>query len=83
MKKLNLKNLKLEAENMLERTQLKTVFGGNYGGYGCAIAMRNSDGSWKGWSAPVYSYEDAYGAYSSGTNYNDGSYASGYCCASC
>ncbi len=33
MKKLRLKNLKLEANDMLQRNQLKTVLGG-YGGYG-------------------------------------------------
>lgn len=32
MKKLSLKKLKLEANEMLQRDQLKTVFGG-YGGY--------------------------------------------------
>lgn len=32
MKKISLKNLKLEASDMLQRSQLKTVFGG-YGGY--------------------------------------------------
>lgn len=30
MKKLNLKKLKLEANEMLQRNQLKTVFGGKY-----------------------------------------------------
>ncbi len=33
MKKLSLKNLKLNESNILERNQLKSVFGG-YGGYG-------------------------------------------------
>ncbi len=33
MKKLSLKNLKLNENEMLERNQLKSVFGG-YGGYG-------------------------------------------------
>ena len=32
MKKLNLKNLKLDADDMLQREQLKTVFGGYSGG---------------------------------------------------
>lgn len=32
MKKLNLENLKLEANDMLQRNELKSVFGG--GGYG-------------------------------------------------
>ena len=34
MKKLSLKNLKLEASEMLGRNQLKTVFGGGYPGIG-------------------------------------------------
>lgn len=33
MKKLSLKNLKLEASDMLQRNQLKSVFGGYSGGY--------------------------------------------------
>lgn len=33
MKKLSLKNLKLQSKDFLERNQLKTVLGGN-GGYG-------------------------------------------------
>ena len=36
MKKLSLKNLKLEATDMLQRNQLKTVLGG-YGGYGSGL----------------------------------------------
>lgn len=35
MRKLSLKNLKLEVNDMLQRNQLKTVFGG-YGGYGAS-----------------------------------------------
>ncbi|PIA79223.1 hypothetical protein BFR04_06810 [Gaetbulibacter sp. 4G1] len=31
MKKLSLKNLKLEASSMLQRDELKTVLGGGYG----------------------------------------------------
>ncbi|MEP5338178.1 MAG: hypothetical protein ABJL44_07910 [Algibacter sp.] len=31
MKKLSLKNLKLETSDLLKRRELKTVFGGNYG----------------------------------------------------
>ena len=33
MKKLSLKKLKLEATDLLQRNELKTIFGG-YGGYG-------------------------------------------------
>ncbi len=35
MKKLSLKKLKLESSDLLQRNELKTVFGGNYGGYSC------------------------------------------------
>jgi len=42
MKKLSLKKLKLEATDLLQRNELKTVFGGYDGGYGggsnCATA---------------------------------------------
>jgi hypothetical protein len=37
MKKLSLKNLKLEANDMLQRNQLKSVLGGGHGGF----AVRN------------------------------------------
>ncbi len=48
MKKLSLKNLKLEANDMLQRDQLKSVFGG-YGGYngqgqGCCNTIEYDDG---------------------------------------
>ncbi len=34
MRKLSLKNLKLEAIDMLQKNQLKSIFGGYGGGYG-------------------------------------------------
>lgn len=43
MKKLSLKNLKLEANNMLERNQLKTIFGG-YGATQCWAHIQYDDG---------------------------------------
>lgn len=35
MKKLNLKNLKLNDNDLLQRAQLKTIFGGSGNGNGC------------------------------------------------
>ena len=35
MKKLSLKNLKLEVNDLLQREQLKTVFGGQNDGFDC------------------------------------------------
>lgn len=35
MKKLSLKKLRLEANNVLQKEQLKAVFGGDYFGAGC------------------------------------------------
>ena len=40
MKKLSLKNLKLETNDMLQRNQLKTVFGGYaYPGGSCCVTV--------------------------------------------
>ncbi len=46
MKKLSLKNLKFEVGNMLERKQLKSVFGGS-GGYdgSCTATLTCNTGS--------------------------------------
>ncbi|HTO15755.1 MAG TPA: hypothetical protein VLZ83_08285 [Edaphocola sp.] len=81
MKKLNLKNLKLGVDDILQRNQLKSVLGGQSDG--CRIAVRNADGSFGYWSDNIYSYEEASSAYHNSLEYNDGSYASGYCCSSC
>lgn len=43
MKKLSLENLKLEADDMLQRNQLKAVFGGYYGGPDCTIYCKDSN----------------------------------------
>jgi hypothetical protein len=42
MKKLSLKNLKLDSNDMLQRNQLKSVFGGNGGHNTCAQYGYNS-----------------------------------------
>ncbi|UMB53924.1 hypothetical protein MKD41_00225 [Lutibacter sp. A64] len=65
----------------LNKAEQKQIFGGVSDG--CRIAVRNSDGSFAHWSTPVYFYEEVEGDYASGTVYSDGSYASGYSCASC
>lgn len=70
--------LNLEGSNILNRDQQKAIKGG-----GCRIAVRNSDGSWGYWSDDIYSVSEAQSAYNNQTEYSDGSYASGYCCASC
>ncbi|MGS2762888.1 hypothetical protein [Sinomicrobium sp. M5D2P9] len=48
MKKLSLTNLNFEAEEMLERNQLKSYFGGydgGYsGGYSCGVTVYCNDG---------------------------------------
>ena len=48
MKKLSLKNLKLEANDMLQRNQLKTVFGGYSGSCPSPTAHCTCNGSYKG-----------------------------------
>jgi hypothetical protein len=50
MKKLSLENLKLEADDMLQRSQLKTVFGGYNGGTGvqCRCKNRHTGAEWFG-----------------------------------
>ena len=47
MKKLNLKNLKLSKNDMLQRDQLKTVFGGYDGGGGSTSSCTASSGPGK------------------------------------
>ncbi|MGV8815867.1 MAG: hypothetical protein ACOH2D_17330 [Gelidibacter sp.] len=73
MKKLSLKNLKLGADDMLQRSQLKTVFGG-YGGGSCQ--------SWvNGTHSTGLSVSDAQGDYA--FCIENGYSSCGYCCASC
>ncbi len=73
MKKLSLKNLKLEANDMLQRNQLKTVLGG-YGGGSCQ--------SWiNGQHYTGLSVSDAQGDYQFCVD--NGYSGCGYCCASC
>lgn len=73
MKKLSLKNLKLGADNMLQREQLRSVFGGN------------GDGTCQSWINGTHytglSVSDAQGDYAFCTE--NGYSGCGYCCASC
>jgi hypothetical protein len=47
--------------NLLSRAEMKKVMGGmdamleEVGGGGCRVAIRDSDGSWRGWSHANYS----------------------------
>lgn len=66
--------------NLLSKAEMKQLVGGVAD---CRIAIRNSDGSFRGWSYRDFSVGDAQDAYNDSTTYSDGSYASGYCCASC
>ena len=70
MKKLSLKNLKLEANDMLQRNQLKTVLGG-YGGSGGGTCGYNNA---YGWDCNV-TKEVAKGEYDN--------YGGNWCCDSC
>lgn len=69
MKKLSLRNLKLGNDDLLQREQLKTVFGGNTG---CAYQGGNG---YAGISDPNMAYMTAMAG-----SIQNGGY---FCCASC
>ncbi|SDD80220.1 hypothetical protein SAMN04488104_10649 [Algoriphagus faecimaris] len=83
MKKLSLEMLRLSTNEILERSQMKKITGG-YGSSGpCCIHLRQSgSGAYLGRSCG-FSLERARGDYFMTTQYSNGTYASGYCCASC
>jgi hypothetical protein len=81
MRKLSLNELNLGVESLLQRGQLKTILGGYI--QECRLAIRNADGSFGYWTDAAYSVSDAQDAYNSHQTFSDGSYVSGYCCASC
>ncbi len=95
MKKLSLKQLKLDASEMLERNQLKTVFGGDYGSGGtCKVYVRPADtspGDPSGyWTDCLYSVDEAQSMYNAGFfgGYGGGGFngdwlVTGYRCQSC
>ena len=72
------KIVNLNGVTILNRKELHSIAGST-----CRIAVRNKDGSFRHWSAKVYQVDDAQSAYNETEKYSDGSYASGYCCASC
>jgi hypothetical protein len=62
MKKLNLEKLKLAAEDVLQRSQLSTIYGGS-GGSGCnyyACHCIDSTGSWTGYYCSEQEQENAF-----------------------
>jgi len=94
MKKLSLKNLKLEVNDILQREQLKTVFGGYVNDGDCRIFVRmvDSNGNETGqnyWTDKIYSVESAQEYYDGGSGdiWYGGTYGNykvtGYCCQSC
>jgi hypothetical protein len=64
----------------LNKNEMKMIVGGRGD---CKIAIRNADGSFRGWTGRNYSVDEAQGAYNDPSMFSDGSYTSGYCCASC
>ena len=82
MKKLNLEMLRLTSADVLERSQMKKITGG-YGGSSCCVHLRSTgNGSYLGRSCG-YSFQQSQGWYFMSTDFGNGTYASGYCCASC
>lgn len=71
--------LKISFGEELTREQMKNVTGGS----DCRLAIRNEDGSFRGWTYRDYSVQEAQNAFLHELMYDDGSYVSGYCCSSC
>ncbi|WP_298424448.1 hypothetical protein [uncultured Kordia sp.] len=82
-----LKNiLKLEDARLLDKQEQKQILGGRLeltqADYDkCKLWTTNADGTGGSWSGYV-TYEQASSEWN-GTEYSDGSIATGYCCASC
>lgn len=66
----------METLQLLSRSEMRNIKGG-----GCRVAFRDSEGNWGGYSSGCFTYEQAQSLMQ--FEYEDGSYASGYCCASC
>ena len=82
MKKLSLEMLRLTSDEVLQRSQMKKITGG-YGGDNCCIHLRSiSTGAYLGRSCGL-SFSVAREYYFMQQGFADGSYTSGYCCASC
>lgn len=77
--------LNLEGVEVLSKKQMRNVGGGDGP---CHAFIRNADGSASGWGPAIsltaaeflYAGNDTRGY---GYQFSDGSYVSGYCCASC
>ena len=71
MKKLNLEKLKLAAEDVLQRSQMTTIYGGSGGGSGtCGVKLSNGE--------PFcgMTYSEAYSVFQNNPGSN-------WCCDSC
>lgn len=77
------RSMNLRTEDLLDRNQMKSVTGGALQEGGCKLAIRNSDGSFAYWTDDTFSVSQAQNSYNAKLEFNDGSYVSGYCCASC
>jgi hypothetical protein len=64
----------------LNKNEMKMIVGGSGD---CRVAIRNADGSFRGWTARNYDVDVAQDAFGDTSMFSDGSYVSGYCCASC
>lgn len=83
MKKLKLNQLKLQDGDLLERNDLKDVYGGSGSGC-CRVFVRSNGGSGSGyWSGTTYSVEFARSSYTSSQEWQNGYVTTGYCCYSC
>ncbi len=49
----------------------------------CRLALRDGNGDFLGWTARNYSVEKAQDSYQDTEMWLDGTYVSGYCCATC
>lgn len=81
MKKLSLEMLRLSTNEILERSQMKKITGG-YGDNCCVHLRSTSSGVYLGKSCNL-SYQTAQQFWFMSTDFGNGTYASGYCCASC
>ncbi|MGW8121127.1 hypothetical protein ACV07N_00595 [Roseivirga echinicomitans] len=75
--------LNIEGASVLNKEQQKSIIGGGE----CYVYRRDSNGNAIGWSGDEngngLSVENAQSLYNEQFEFADGSYVSGYCCASC
>lgn len=72
--------LNLEGVAVLNKKEQSIINGGGSGA--CRVYVNNPNGG-SYWSDNVYTVAQAQHAYNTSQPYDDGSHASGYCCASC